>query len=293
MRRQISGWQPSWLTWRNRGAALFVAVAVFTVGAVYEDIVQGVAEWIWDALPRLLLESSWWFGFITGVALTALMLSIVFGRRFRRLRTSRDIVVKLTELDDTLVRAIPHMLYANDRPLRVRKLLEETLSDCAHIFGEHVLRGAIFQVEGDYLTPWVSYQMAQATMQHARFYIGADQEKRRGIAGEAYRHRQVRLVHMIYENGCWRPDDNNNYIDFDFDQGRARPPYSSFIVVPLTWNRERLGVMTLDSTSSTVFDSQDIQDLLVSVGARVAVVILLYNLLEGKLGPLRARSPRP
>ena len=135
---------------RSTGAWLLL-ILVATASAIYEGLAQATAKWLWGSIWRLQALPGWWPGFLVGAFVAALLVGVLSGRQLSRVRTSRGVVVKLTQLDDTLVRSLPYLVHAKDRERRMRRLLEETLSDCASIFGDQVLRAAVYRVDGEYL----------------------------------------------------------------------------------------------------------------------------------------------
>ncbi len=126
--------------------------------------------------------------------------------------------------------------------------------------------------------------MPEESVNRTKFYIGKEENRKseRGIAGATYLDGQLRVGHMIQENAHWKCD-HEGYINFD--SKRPHPSYYSFVCVPIIGLNPGsakgntiscLGVVCFDSHSAIVFDSPQIQELLVTFGSRIAAALTIY-----------------
>jgi len=103
----------------------------------------------------------------------------------------------------------------------------------------------------------------------------------RGIAGEAFFYRQLRVAHIKKENGRWEPEpDSKGYIEFDKE--RPYPPYRSFVCVPIYFKEDAidcLGVVSFDSENPAAFDPPEVQKMLKTLANRIAALLLIYQQL--------------
>jgi hypothetical protein len=198
---------------------------------------------------------------------------------------------RMLELDDSLMRAIPGLAQAADRDQRLERLLTEYLRDCTKLFVPDVSRAWILQPEGDWLVPWVAYQVPNETLTRTRFYIGPpDPSRERGLAGEAFATKRLRVAHLTEKNGKWTADDGC-YIVFDPD--RPFPPYRSLVAIPISPAApdQCYGVLCLDSVNETIFDGGASQQVIVSLGTRLVAPIKLYRDLQASMPGPTASQP--
>ena len=104
----------------------------------------------------------------------------------------------------------------------------------------------------------------------------------RGIAGEAFFYRQLRVAHIKKENGRWeREPDSKSYIEFDKE--RPYPPYCSLVCVPIFFKEDAidcLGVVCFDSENPAAFDPPEVQKMLETLATRIAALLLIYQQLQ-------------
>ncbi len=192
---------------------------------------------------------------------------------------------KVMVLDNSVLRLLPSLIAARDLEEEMRKLVKKLLEDTCGTFAGDVDRASLYlpdpKTGNEYLTFWEGYQMPRESILRTRFYIGMkDVDKVRGLAGETFFYHQIRVGHIIKENSRWKAD-SSSYIDFDIK--RPYPPYRSLVSVPLIIGEnptDCLGVMCFDSENATVFDSSDIQAMLLKLGACIASVLLIYQQLK-------------
>ena len=272
------------------------AVQWATGGVLAAILVALVAAWrfdsvLWRPIPAWIAGMA----LVGSVGVTALLLHLS-GRTVRRkndeseqrastLEVAWSDTNRLTGLDASLFLLIPSLVPALNRGGAIRQVMDEYLRDCRGFFGLDVRRASIFMptAEGQHLLPWIGHEMPEASLQRTRCYIGASLApgQQRGVAGEAYMREAVQVAHLEQdpETGQWRCD-HPQYINFD-RPGRL-PQYLACAVVPMIGNDEGppLGVLCLDSTSRSTFDSADRHDVLWSLAERGADVLSLYRELE-------------
>jgi hypothetical protein len=250
----------------------------------------------WNLAPH---NFSWPEAIFTSLMLAALVTFIVLWNYERSIRIQAEtrastqerlfsrasaIATKLINMDDSLLRLIPGLVGAKNPGVQdaVHKVLQEYLQDACQLFEENVSRATIFTVDSseDYLKPWVTYQMPRESIERTKFYIGSEDGRIRGIAGKAYKTKSVLIVRMLQDgSGQWIPSDHDYQ---NFEPRRPRPPYLSFVAVPiLGLSHDCLGILCFDSPSSTAFDSPELEGLWLALGNRIASVMLTYRELVG------------
>lgn len=140
---------------------------------------------------------------------------------------------------------------AEDLEKAMKNLVFKFLMNATKAFPGDVHRASLLlpDAKKEYLKIWEGYQMADESKFRAHFYIGTkEMDKMRGIAGEAFFYRQLRVAHIKKENGCWeREPDSKSYIEFDKE--RPYPPYCSLVCVPIFFKEDAidcLGVVCFD-----------------------------------------------
>jgi transcriptional regulator with GAF, ATPase, and Fis domain len=122
----------------------------------------------------------------------------------------------------------------------------------------------------DYLISWKSCY----TESHAihKFYIG-NISKRRGIAGEVYKDKQKRIVHIdVDADGKIKSDDGL----YEVFPGQGLPRYRSFICIPIVdVDNNSLGVLSIDSKDRTAFDSKKMQELVNLIANRLSAILIV------------------
>lgn len=238
--------------------------------------------WVEEVRPlsvgTIVVISTICFGFVL-ISFLWLYQRSITAERERQLNYALNVANSLITSDDTLLSLLPG-LFASRQPDRaIRKLLKEYLGDARLVFVENVSRSTILRPdEKEHLIPWASYQMPQESLTRTRFYVGQDGSKLNGIAGKTFKDRKVYVVRFAQDkSGAWIPDDPDYQ---NFETKRHDPPYRSFVAVPVLGTEDQcLGVLCFDSPSPTAFDSENVQDLLLAIGRRIATVIRFHTLL--------------
>jgi hypothetical protein len=240
---------------------------------------------LWSGATKAV---SWPFALLLSPIFLILVAIVLLWLRERGLVAQSDgaltVANRVISSDEALLRLLPGLVNSRqrDRERAIRRLAWQYLQDARHVFQENVARASILRPGSDtqdYLVPWAHYQMPQASLSRTRFYVGQDEDRKRGVAGKAYVMRQVLVVH-IRQNaiGHWEADDPDYQV---FDTTRADPPYRSFVAVPIL-GLERdvcLGVLCFDSPILTAFDSEGVTALLLALGTRIAAVIRICEAL--------------
>lgn len=190
---------------------------------------------------------------------------------------SQRVAIQFIRLDDTLFRLLSTTNVGSDPEEVTRRLIEEFLEDTLELFADgcriHLLRPD--PSDTDYLKIWHSRGIPPETIERSRFYIGAQDNIKRGVAGKAYLDKQIRVVKIRVEKDR-RIASSKEYISF-VDK-RKRIPYRSFVAVPITdADQESLGVLCIDSRATDTFDPMPIRNLLGNVADRLAATILILE----------------
>lgn len=285
---------------KNRTA---VRIALAVIGFIILNAVAGIIGnnayalyiWLWNTIlkaPFQELSQSitshlrLWIIFLLIFLASGggnLILWNLFKTYSKALNTSNDMV----ELDDSLLRLLASIDYTQDLKTQMRKVLEESLRDAIKAFPKDIYRASILlpNAAKEYLYIRVNYKMPEESIQRAAFYIGDDKNKNkeRGVAGIAYRDRQLYVGHIRWKGKQWYCDDDNFVTHEDND---LRPSYNSFVCVPIIGldpsAREGLaatclGVICFDSHSLTAFDSPQTQKLLMMLGRRIAAALTIHT----------------
>ncbi len=142
-----------------------------------------------------------------------------------------------------------------------------------HVFGVGVL--VPDSQDSDYLAFWRMNPHRKKSQK--RFYIGAqfDKTKERGIAGSVFMSGDAEICNYLdKKNG---KTDNPNFFKFqNVIQGGRRTPYTSFICLPICWNNNVIGVLSIESTDMEAFDD-DYKIWLEPIADILGVAIYLYN----------------
>jgi hypothetical protein len=182
---------------------------------------------------------------------------------------------------------------------KIQKLLPRTLHKAieAPIFNGNVHRASIFlpDDDGQHLRMCAHWQMPEDSVLRTVAYIGEDKNKEgeRGAVGSVYREQELKVVHFDHENDT-KSKDCPAYINFARE--RTTRPYRSFILVPileitadsLPGNKKHCyGVLCLDSTNPSIFDSSAAQSLLLFVSKRLTAVLQVHHhLLQSSSTPV-------
>ena len=115
------------------------------------------------------------------------------------------------------------------------------------------------------------YAAPDTVLSSKRFYIGTSDNERnkfpRGVAGKVFIEDRPRIVKII-DRAKGKTDDPDFHF-FEVEHRRAAIPYASFVALPIHWQREVIGVLTIESSKTDTFVSSDLpflQDLANKVG---------------------------
>ncbi|MDQ5823403.1 MAG: hypothetical protein M3441_04215 [Chloroflexota bacterium] len=196
---------------------------------------------------------------------------------------------KILKVDRVLIWALPALVRAD--PTARDKLFSEVLTNMlkasVEALGSDVQRAVLLAPDKDneYLNPYVHYGMPQESLGRMRFYIGDAPDRKRGVAGQAYKDREIHVIHVDQSNRV----DDSNYIEFE--PGRGLLPYKTFAAVPITpisgavpgaTYPACLGVLCFDSASDPQFFDQRVikNEMLRRVSHLMAAVMIVNEELD-------------
>ena len=192
---------------------------------------------------------------------------------------------KMLELDESLLRLIASVMSEENLEKAMKNLVLKFLMSATSAFPGDVHRASLLlpDAKKEYLRIWEGYQMPDESKIRTHFYIGTkEMDRMRGIAGEAFFYRQLRVAHIKKENGRWeRESDSKGYIEFDKE--RPYPPYCSLVCVPIFFGKDRddcLGVVCFDSENTAAFDPPEVQKMLKTLAKRIASILFIYQQLQ-------------
>jgi hypothetical protein len=195
------------------------------------------------------------------------------------------------ELTDSLMRLLPSLIESVDINDEMHRFIKRILSSSTHLFSK-VYGSSLFLLDSqnkEVLTIWEYYQTPADSAARAKCYIGpARPGEKRGVAGEAYVKRSIIIAHMTQEkddHGQWK-FDKDSYIPFT-EEG-TYPAFNSFACAPIivgTGPNDCLGVVCVDSTDFSAFDTKDVQEILIRLGRYIGAALLIYNALQNARGP--------
>jgi hypothetical protein len=197
----------------------------------------------------------------------------------------------INDLDDSLLRLLASWVPSRNHEAEMKLLFTELLRDACKEFVGHVHRAFILTPDPNNineLTVWASIGIPPETIEHLRFYIGNNRSGNpmRGVAGEVFLARRLRVVHIIPEKDGWRTDCSSHFIKF---QSRAGlPAYRSFVCVPIIGADPDIhqaiptchGVVVFDSLDHGIFDRPESQIVLRTFARRIASALLISRLLS-------------
>ena len=178
---------------------------------------------------------------------------------------------------------------ATDLERRMHQFLKDFLADATGLIPEVYAASLLLpdSTDKDYLTIWEGYQVPEDSRIRTKCYIGADRDRKRGLAGQAYMQNKAVIAHQTHERGLddnWK-FDNDNYVHY---AGTGTyPAFESFICVPIAEvpsvngpPSPALGALCFDSQRLKTFDSSFVQDTLKQLGQCLASALLTYNKLK-------------
>ncbi len=195
----------------------------------------------------------------------------------RHYHKAHQIVIKLNELDDSLLLLLPELDVNSNIHESLKRLLEQFIEKTHNIMPLLDDCGiAIYAPDPsnpEFLTTWCQSQSPNEYGNKVRFYIGQDPNQHRGCAGCTFVDGKRRIVHLSRINKMWQADDPQ-YI-FSKDRNRRILDYMTLITIPIIGGTDSLGVLCLYSKDVTTFDSKAIQELLFVIANRLATVMLV------------------
>ncbi|MBD2610719.1 MAG: hypothetical protein RMY62_001525 [Nostoc sp. ZfuVER08] len=195
----------------------------------------------------------------------------------RHYHKAHQIVIKLNELDDSLLLLLPELDVNSNIHESLKRLLEQFIEKTHNIMPLLDDCGiAIYAPDPsnpEFLTTWCQSQSPNEYGNKVRFYIGQDPNQHRGCAGCTFVDGKRRIVHLSRINKMWQADDPQ-YI-FSKDRNRRILDYMTLITIPIIGRTDSLGVLCLYSKDVTTFDSKAIQELLFVIANRLATVMLV------------------
>lgn len=272
--------------------AIIGAIVAFVLVATTTGIIGNRSDnlFSWRAIGSLVAQSgwSWVVTFVVLLASLAVIFYLIYRYRVlnHALVTANDII----NLDDSLLRLLASWIPSRNQETEMKRLFAELLRDaCAEFVGQ-VHRAFILTPDSqnsDELTVWAHIGIPPETIEHLKFYIGNDKDRipMRGVAGEVFLARKLRVVHVIPEKGGWRTD-SSNFVKFHLRTGL--PAYRSFVCVPIIGpnvdaqhlsTTVSLGVAVFDSMDREIFDRPESQVLLRMFARRIAAALTIGRLL--------------
>ncbi|WP_026735031.1 GAF domain-containing protein [Fischerella sp. PCC 9605] len=191
---------------------------------------------------------------------------------------AHQIATKINKLDESLLLLQPKLHVNSDITEALKRLLDEFLSRTLDLL--HYLDGCGIAVyapdpnDPEYLTTLCQLESPNEVKEKARFYIGNDSHKKRGVAGNTFIDQTRRIVHLYRKNGIWH-SDNPDYIFLQDNRNRRRLSYRTLIAIPIIGDANNsLGVLCLYSDCVSAFDSRAVQDLLTAIALRLSAPML-------------------
>jgi len=277
---------------------------LFTLGAIWGEIAIGWSRLLIDPARRL---GSWMSGVMDPVrwgmlgiilALVGLVVWLVVTVTRRMGEMSRAIAIRDRQIAwfDALASFLQSFATQIDKldldPRSdddVRRILKKLLSDIKRFLPGESIRPYILRPDGDFLVPYDESQLPAADGYKRAFYIGSDARYRSGVAGAAFKSKELQVAHLVYRDGDW-VCDHPEYVVLHEHAGR--PPYLSFICVPMTdEGREPFGVLCIDGYGSELFDAPDVQNLIVLFTWVIGRAIIVSEELTQKRQQRRVGPP--
>lgn len=216
--------------------------------------------------------------------------------RATTLEAALDDASIMLDLDASLFLLAPWLIVSPDPDKAPKEIADDFVEDCRRLFKQQVRRVSIFRPtdDGDYLVPWAAPELPQASWERTRCYIGAALApgQPRGTAGEAFVSGALQIGRMSKDDaGAW-VCSNPHYINFD--RPERIPQYAAFAAVPLLGlQAEVIGVLCLDSTDPTIFDSEDSRGVLLMLADRAGAILALHRAIADDRAGRKPPENRP
>jgi transcriptional regulator with GAF, ATPase, and Fis domain len=143
---------------------------------------------------------------------------------------------------------------------------------------EHIYGGGVLlpdKNDENYLT--FIRMSSHRKLSEKRFYIGAqfDKTKERGIAGSVFVSGEAEICN--YRNPAAGEADNQFFYEFKNLIGRGEvTPYSSFVCLPIRWDNNIIGVLSIESTEFNAFD-EDLVTWFQPIADQLGFAFYVYN----------------
>lgn len=209
-----------------------------------------------------------------------------YGEEAKMLRYSNEASDRLFTADDGLLRLLPQLVVCENKESLAQEIAYRYLRDIKEVFDGVVVRAIILRPnkEKTYLESWVSYDVSPNNLQSSRFYIGDEVSiaQQRGVAGEVYVTRRLRVIHFFMRDDRWVADDPAYY---PFSEEKKGPSYRSAVVFPIVESVNEhgfgrcLGVFSINSTEIDAFDSSEVQNFLYLIANRFWLLITISEYL--------------
>jgi hypothetical protein len=273
--------------------SLLFSILVFFLSSLFIGIISNIlvvnsnvfGVLLASLFHSLQTEYGLWLVILLLCAVIAIIISFT-KKHYSTLQRSLTIANQIISSDDTLLRSLAFLPIAKDYQAEIQRQLTDLLRNTRAIFQGRINRAFILVPDESktHLTTWVHYGLPQESVKRIRFYIGNDDSRERGVAGEAYCKQQMIITHMIKRGAKWSADQNA----FTLSTEKEYPHYRSFVCVPIlvpdkdaTALEEQsisvLGVVCFDSMNKTIFDNTALQDLLRSIVSHIAAALLVYQ----------------
>lgn len=275
----------------NRARLLIFSLSATTIGFVISGIVGNKADALFLKALALLkktvvLDSTWQIVVICLLpifAISIILLGLIAIRYYR----SQQAALNLVRLDDTLLRLLSSFTANPDKQAATKLLFQEFLTDTLELF-EDGCRISIMRPDDDdpeWLVIWQSLRVPFETVHRTRLYIGSNHpHPKTGIAGKVFLTQKHLVVHLSWDrtNSRWSPDDPD-YVPFISRTTRRSVPYKAIAAMPIIESIDDsgkttcIGVLCLDSSDATAFDSNEILDGLSSVSERILAILKILE----------------
>jgi hypothetical protein len=243
------------------------------------------------AIKSSITLSSWPWIVMVLILLSAIVGMLYSWHQRRILNSALTTANNINALDDSLLRLLASWVPSRNHEAEIKLLFTELLRAACKEFSGHVHRAFILTPDlknSNELTVWAGIGIPQDTIEHLRFDISINRNGNpiRGVAGEVFLSRKLRVVHVIQEKDGWRTDCSSHFIKF---QSRAGlPAYRSFICVPIIGADPGIheaistchGVVVFDSLDFKIFDRPESQIVLRAFARRIASALLISRLLS-------------
>lgn len=239
---------------------------------------------------------------VLGIAGTVGIMEYFHAREIAKKDKEIEVLTRIAELDDSVFELLPNLSGHRSQDAYIRRLVREFLADVNVVFNDVISHAAVLwpDPQDRNLVPWVSYRISAEGRRQLRFRFQSASASERGVPGQTFLDRRLRLVHIMesekgrhaeiftWDQQVWMPDDATSFREFR--RLRHVPRFQALVTVAIVGRRgTTLGVLCLYSEDQTMFDSPEIADLLLSLGIRLATIMLLVQ----DSGPPQAKRTGP